>query len=72
MGRIKSGLIKRTAKSLVRDDSRFTTKFDDNKKILEEYVMPDKGTRNKVSGYIVRIKRAGQVPKARKRVEQNE
>jgi len=66
MGRIKSGLIKRTARTLVKENTSFTTDFNENKKVLIQYPMPDKGTRNKVAGYITRIKRAGNIPKTRK------
>ncbi|MEK6891274.1 MAG: 30S ribosomal protein S17e [Nanoarchaeota archaeon] len=70
MGRIKSSLIKRTAKTLFRDNQNFSSNFKENKKVLaENYVMPDKGTRNKVAGYIVRLKRAGNIPKPRKIIE---
>jgi len=72
MGRIKSMLIKRTAKTLVKTNENCTNDFEQNKKVLEQYNMPDKGTRNKIAGYIGRIKKAGAVPKARKIVEQNE
>lgn len=70
MGRIKSTLIKRTARTLVKENDSFNSDFTSNKKVLEDtYVMPDKGTRNKVAGYIVRIKRMGNVPKPRKTTE---
>lgn len=72
MGRIKSGLIKRTARTLVKENSSFTTKFNENKQVLAQYPMPDKGTRNKVAGYITRIKRAGNIPKARKPMTEND
>ncbi len=69
MGRIKSSLIKRTAKTLVKENSSLNSDFGDNKKMLEDYKLPDKGTRNKIAGYIVRLKRAGNVPKPRKNLE---
>jgi len=57
MGRIKSTLIKRTSKRLVSEaDELFSTKFDDNKKRLKD-TMPSKRIRNKVAGYITRLKR---------------
>src|SRR3989338_2373837 len=58
MGRIKSMLIKRTAKTLVKTNENCTNDFEQNKKVLEQYNMPDKGTRNKIAGYIGRIKKA--------------
>jgi ribosomal protein S17E len=72
MGRIKSSLIKRTARTLVKTNSEFSSDFKHNKKVLDVYTLPDKGTRNKVAGYIVRIKRAGNIPKPRKNIEKNE
>ena len=56
MGRIKSTAIKKAAKILVGKEPELTENFDENKKILSEYTLPDKGTRNKISGYIVRLK----------------
>ncbi|MBI2628808.1 30S ribosomal protein S17e [Candidatus Pacearchaeota archaeon] len=69
MGRIKSSLIKRTAKTLVKENSSLSPNFDENKITLQKYTLPDKGTRNKIAGYIVRLKRAGNVPKPRKNLE---
>ena len=57
MGRIKSTAIKKAAKILVGKEAELTKDFDENKKILSGYTLPDKGTRNKISGYIVRLKR---------------
>lgn len=54
MGRIKSALIKRTARTLLKDDYKFTEKFDDNKDILGS-TMPSKRLRNRIAGYITRI-----------------
>lgn len=72
MGRIKSSLIKRTARLLVKRNEEFSSNFNENKDLLKEHSLPDKGTRNKIAGYIVRIKRAGKVPKPRKVIEQDE
>lgn len=57
MGRIKSLLVKRTAKKLIKEQDFYTTKFEDNKKILSSY-MPSKKVRNKIAGYMARLKRA--------------
>ncbi len=54
MGRIKSTLIKRTAKELVQQ-IEFTENFDQIKKKLK-HTMPSKKVRNKVAGYIARLK----------------
>ena len=58
MGRIKSALIKRTAKKLIEDKGIFTTDFEKNKIILNRD-MPSKRLRNKIAGYITRKKKAG-------------
>jgi ribosomal protein S17E len=57
MGRIKSTAIKKAAKTLVAQGD-FTTDFEENKTTLEAYNFPDKGTRNKIAGYIARLKKA--------------
>jgi len=54
MGRIKSALIKRTAKALLKEGGNFTSKFEDNKAILGN-TMPSKRLRNRIAGYITRI-----------------
>ncbi|MDD2444688.1 MAG: 30S ribosomal protein S17e [Candidatus Nanoarchaeia archaeon] len=57
MGRIKSTLIKRTSKQLIESDSDlYDVKFDHNKKILGNS-LPSKRLRNKVAGYISRLKK---------------
>ena len=56
MGRIKSALIKRTAKGLLKEDNKFTESFDTDKKILGSS-MPSKSLRNKIAGYLARLKR---------------
>ncbi len=55
MGRIKSALIKRTARNLLKEGSNFTEKFEENKTILANS-MPSKKTRNKIAGYIGKLK----------------
>jgi small subunit ribosomal protein S17e len=59
MGRIKSTLIKRTARSLLKEEIKFTEKFEDNKNILGT-TMPSKRLRNKIAGYITRINKDAQ------------
>jgi small subunit ribosomal protein S17e len=57
MGRIKSKLIKRTAKHLhEKSPELFGNTFDENKKSLRG-TLESKKTRNKIAGYITRIKR---------------
>ncbi len=55
MGRIKSTLVKRTAKELIKK-REFTESFDKTKKQLS-HTMPSKKIRNKVAGYIARLQR---------------
>jgi len=56
MGRIKSTLIKRTAKELERDEDLFSEDFDANKKLLKG-TMPSKKVQNKVAGYITKLRK---------------
>ena len=56
MGKIKGKLVKRTARSLVREGIPFTTDFERNKKVLGT-TMPSKKIRNQISGYLVRMNR---------------
>jgi small subunit ribosomal protein S17e len=57
MGRIKSALIKRTARKLVEKtaEGTFSNEFNDNKKPLSNNTMPSKRLRNKIAGYITRL-----------------
>ncbi len=54
MGRIKSTLVKRTAKQIINKDKNFTDQFDYNKKLLGQS-MPSKKIRNKIAGYMARL-----------------
>lgn len=56
MGRIKSALIKRTSRSLLKEENVFNEDFEKNKKLLAN-TMPSKRLRNKIAGYIARLKR---------------
>lgn len=56
MGRIKSTLIKRTSRQLIENsDESFGKTFTENKMALKGTV-PSKKVRNKIAGYIARIK----------------
>ncbi len=55
MGRIKSTMIKKASRQLLEGENRFTSKFEDNKKVLRNDTMPSKPLRNKIAGYIARI-----------------
>jgi len=54
MGRIKSTMIKRTAKGIYSQAEGFTKDFEHNKKLLKD-VLPFKSVRNKVAGMLVRL-----------------
>lgn len=60
MGRIKSLMVKKAAKQLISTVSElFASNFAHNKRILGA-TMPSKPIRNKIAGYIARLKRAKQ------------
>jgi ribosomal protein S17E len=54
MGRIKSSLIKRTARALMKVENKFDETFNKNKKVLRNS-MPSKRLRNRIAGYITRV-----------------
>jgi len=56
MGKIKSKMIKRSAKTLTEKGIKFTDDFEENKKILGN-TMPSKKLRNRMAGYLVRLKK---------------
>jgi len=56
MGKIKTKLIKKTSKNLMKEGIEFTKDFEKNKKILGN-TMPSKKIRNQIAGYLVRLKK---------------
>ena len=65
MGRVKTALIKRTVKQLLKEyKDKFMPKFEDNKKLLAETTeIPSKKLRNIVAGYLARqVKQLKQNP----------
>lgn len=56
MGKIKSKLVKRTAKNLVEKGIEFKPNFERNKKTLGN-TMPSKKIRNQLAGYLTRLKK---------------
>jgi small subunit ribosomal protein S17e len=60
MGRIRTKMIKSTAKQLVDAyGDKFSVDFEKNKKVLNEMqITQDKLMRNKLAGYIVTLKKA--------------
>jgi len=53
MGKIKSKLIKRTAKEIVKRGIQFHKTFQENKKIIGN-TMPSKKIRNQIAGFLAR------------------
>lgn len=51
MGKIKSKLIRRTAKELIKKGVVFTEHFEENKKILGNF-LPSKKIRNQIAGLL--------------------
>lgn len=57
MGRIKSTTVKRASRQLLESsDESFGKTFEENKKALGS-ILPSKKVRNKIAGYIARIKK---------------
>ena len=57
MGRIKPTLVKRTSRNLLSQSSdSFGKTFEENKKSLGN-TLPSKKMRNKIAGYIARLKK---------------
>lgn len=56
MGKIKSKLIKKSGANLAKKDITFNESFENNKKILGN-TMPSKKLRNKMAGYLARLKK---------------
>ena len=57
MGRIKTKLIKRLTKDVIKHSKeRCTTQFEDNKKVVSDLLpTASKKIRNSVSGYVTRL-----------------
>ncbi len=64
MGKIKTKLIKRTAKKLIEKGVEFSEDFNENKKILGNDTMSSKKIRNQIAGYLSRLKKAEAKKKA--------
>ena len=62
MGHIEQQMVKRTTKELMKRDILFSENFNDDKKILGS-TMPSKKVRNKIAGYIARLKKMERVSK---------
>jgi len=64
MGKIKTKLIKRTSRTLLKEGVEFSEDFKKNKLILGN-TMPSKKIRNQIAGYLARLKRAEAEKKAK-------
>ena len=58
MGRTKQSMVKRASKDLLTRNPSFNEHFSGNKKMLGNNTMPSKKIRNKIAGYIARLRRA--------------
>lgn len=58
MGKIKSKLIKRSARDLVEKGIEFSEDFKKNKEILGN-TMPSKKIRNQIAGYLSKLNKKG-------------
>lgn len=59
MGRIKSLMVKKSAKKLVAEQTVYNGTFEHNKKLLHGQ-FPSKPIKNKIAGYITRLIRMKQ------------
>lgn len=59
MGRIKSKLVKRTARTLLKAENQFSESFEENKKVIAG-LTSSKKVRNQIAGYITRLKKIKQ------------
>ena len=55
MGRIKTALIKRTARAMMKEVNVFKGDFTTNKNLIGSS-MPSKRLRNQIAGYVTRLK----------------
>ncbi|MEK6914924.1 MAG: 30S ribosomal protein S17e [Nanoarchaeota archaeon] len=62
MGRIKQLMVKRASRELIQKEGSFGENFDPNKRLLGS-TMPSKKVRNKIAGYIARLKKAERIIK---------
>ena len=57
MGNIRTSFVKRLSRELVENHKDFTTDFDENKKLVMEHsTVSTKHLRNKIAGYVTRLK----------------
>lgn len=56
MGKIKSKVMRKTSKILIKEDLKFNKDFERNKAILGK-TMPSKRMRNRIAGLLTRMKK---------------
>jgi len=56
MGKKRSNSPKRIVQTLMANSDRFTSNFEENKELLSKITNLNKNMRNRVAGYITRIK----------------
>ncbi len=57
--KIKTKIIKRTARELIKRGIKFSDNFDENKKILGK-TMPSKKIRNQIAGFVSKFEKQKQ------------
>lgn len=63
MGKVKSKLVKRSAHELIKRGVKFSKDFEENKKILGNNTMPSQKIRNRMAGYMARLKKQEEMQK---------
>ena len=64
MGKVKTKLVKRSSRALLKEGVEFSEDFTKNKRILGSNTMPSKKIRNQIAGYLARLKKAEAKKKA--------
>lgn len=57
MGKIKSKMVRKTSQILLERGIKFEEDFEKNKKILGSNTMPSKKMRNRIAGFLSRLKK---------------
>ncbi len=71
MGKIKSKLVKRSAKTFINKGVEFTESFEKNKKILGN-TLPSKKLRNQMAGFLAKLKKQEKQDRPRILIKQSE
>lgn len=67
MGRVKQTLIKRVSKELiVKYPDKFTSNFEENKKVVNQILTTYKRFRNSITGYVTRLVKMAEEKKNKK------